>query len=41
VGEAEFARFVAVNDLFEHRQEGDYVDFVRFQADQPSLDSSD
>jgi uncharacterized protein len=22
------------NDLFERRQEGDYVDFVRFQADQ-------
>jgi len=22
------------NDLFEHRQEGDYADFVRFQADQ-------
>lgn len=22
------------NDLFERRQEGDYADFVRFQADQ-------
>ena len=24
------------NDLFERRQEGDYADFVRFQADQVS-----
>lgn len=28
----EFAR--VYNDLFERRQEGDYADFVRFQADQ-------
>jgi len=28
----EFARIY--NDLFERRQEGDYADFVRFQADQ-------
>jgi uncharacterized protein (UPF0332 family) len=25
------------NDLFERRQEGDYADFVRFQADQVVL----